>query len=188
MPAPFRKTLLALLLGSLGATASAAPGTVAFVGGRVIDGTGAPAIENAVLVSTDGRIVAVGPAASTPIPDGAQRVDVSGKTLIPGLINAHGHVGDVLGLETGHYDRGNVLRQLDLYARYGVTMIAIHRANMKPNTPAEQRLLRTHRKRIETCNSQLEKMGVARLHARLTAGVSLKIAASLCALSVTNYC
>jgi len=123
MPAPFRKTLLALLLGSLGTAASAAPGTVAFVGGRVIDGTGAPPIDNAVLVSTDGRIVAVGPAASTPIPDGAQRVDVSGKTLIPGLINAHGHVGDVLGLETGHYDRGNVLRQLALYARYGVTTV-----------------------------------------------------------------
>ena len=87
-------------------------------------------------------------------------------------------------------DRGYVSEPLchHLDARYGVTMIAIHRANMKPNTPAEQRLLRTHRKRIETCNSQLEKMGVARLHARLTAGVTLKIAASLCALSVTNYC
>jgi hypothetical protein len=68
------------------------------------------------------------------------------------------------------------------------TMITIHRANMKPNTPAEQRLLRMHRKRSETCNSQLEKMGVARLHARLSAGVSFKIVTSLCALSVTNYC
>jgi len=66
-------------------------------------------------------------------------------------------------------------------------MIAIHRANMQPNTPAEQRLLRMHRKRIETCNRQLEKMDVARIHARLTAGVSLKIAASLCALSVSNH-
>jgi IS5 family transposase len=87
-------------------------------------------------------------------------------------------------------DRGYVSEPLchQLDARYGVTMIAIHRTNMRPNTPAEQRLLRTHRKRIETCNSQLEKMGVARIHARLTTGVSLKIAASLCALSVSNYC
>jgi IS5 family transposase len=85
-------------------------------------------------------------------------------------------------------DRGYVSEPLrhHLDARSSVTMIAIHRTNMKPNIPAEQRLLRIHRKRIETCNSQLEKMGVARLHARLTAGVSLKIAASLCALSVTN--
>jgi hypothetical protein len=75
--------------------------------------------------------------------------------------------------------------QLD--ARYGVTMSAIQRANMNPNTPAEQRLLRMHRKRIETCNSQLEKMGVARLHTRIVAGTTLKIAASLCALSVSNH-
>lgn len=84
------------------------------------------------------------------------------------------------------YVGGPLCHQLD--ARYGITLIAMHRTNMTPNTPAEQRLLRMHRKRIETCNSQLEKMGVARLHARLSAGVSLKIAASLCALSVTNYC
>ena len=87
-------------------------------------------------------------------------------------------------------DRGYVSEPLrhHLDARYGVTMIAIHRANMTPNTPAEQRLLRMHRKRIETFNSQLEKMGVARLHTRLSAGVSLNIVASLCALSVSNHC
>ncbi|MFN5933444.1 MAG: IS982 family transposase [Roseiflexaceae bacterium] len=87
-------------------------------------------------------------------------------------------------------DRGYVSEPLrhHLDARYGVTMIAIHRANMTPNTPAEQRLLRMHRKRIETFKSQLEKMGVARLHTRLSAGVSLNIVASLCALSVSNHC
>ncbi len=86
-------------------------------------------------------------------------------------------------------DRGNVSEPLrhQLDPRYGVTMIATHRANMQPNTPAEQCILRMHRKCIETCNSQLEKMGMARIHARLTAGVSLKIAASLCALSVSNH-
>lgn len=123
MPAPFRKTLFAFVMAGLGSTACAAPGTIAFVGARLIDGTGTAPIEDAVLVATDGRIVAVGPAASTPVPEGAQRIDVSGKTLIPGLINTHGHVGDVLGLESGHYDRGNVLRQLALYARYGVTTV-----------------------------------------------------------------
>jgi IS5 family transposase len=73
-------------------------------------------------------------------------------------------------------DRGYVSEPLrhQLDARYGVTMIAIHRANMQSNTPAEQLLFRMHRKRIETCKSQLEKIGVARIHARLTAGVSLK--------------
>ena len=75
-----------------------------------------------------------------------------------------------------------------LNSRYGVTMIAIQRTNMNPNTPAEQRLLRMYRKCIETCNSnsQLEKTGVAQLHTRVVADTSLKIAASLCALSVSN--
>ena len=72
-------------------------------------------------------------------------------------------------------------------AQAGVRPLASQRANMNPDIPAEQRLLRLHRKRIETCNSQLEKMGVARLHTRIVAGVSLKIAASLCALSVSKY-
>lgn len=75
--------------------------------------------------------------------------------------------------------------QLD--TRYGVTMIAIQRANMPPNTPAEQQILRMHCKRIETSNTHLLELAIAGLNARITAGVSLKIAALLCALSVSNY-
>lgn len=115
--------LLALAISCASGGAHAGLGTIAFVGARIIDGTGAPAIENGVLISIDGKIVAIGSAANTPIPAGAQRIDVDGKTLIPGLINTHGHVGQILGLEAGHYDRGNVLRQLSLYARYGVTTV-----------------------------------------------------------------
>jgi hypothetical protein len=63
-------------------------------------------------------------------------------------------------------------------------MIVIQCANMHPNTPAEQRLICVHRKRIKTSNSRLEKMGIARIHARLTAGDSRMIAAALCALCV----
>jgi imidazolonepropionase-like amidohydrolase len=118
-----RAGLLTLAISLASGAAHADLGTIAFIGGRIIDGTGAPAIENGVLVSTDGKIVAVGSAANTAIPNGAELIDVSGKTLIPGLINTHGHVGQVLGLESGHYDRGNVLRQLSLYARYGVTTV-----------------------------------------------------------------
>jgi hypothetical protein len=86
-------------------------------------------------------------------------------------------------------DRGYVSEPLrhQLDARYGVTMIAIQRANKNPNTPAAKRLRRMHRKCIETCNRQLEKMGDTRLYTRIVAGVSLKITASLYALSVSNY-
>src|SRR5262245_11334914 len=68
---------------------------VALVGARVFDGTGRPAVEDAVVIMQDGRVTAVGPAARTPIPNGAERIELKGRTIVPGLVNAHGHVGDV---------------------------------------------------------------------------------------------
>jgi len=98
-------------------------GSQAFVGATLFDGTGADTIENAVIVVRDGRIEAVGSADTVEIPAGAERVDVSGKTIVPGLINTHGHVSAVRGLEGDHYNEENLLRQLGLYARYGVTAV-----------------------------------------------------------------
>jgi imidazolonepropionase-like amidohydrolase len=99
-------------------------GSKAFVGARLYDGTGAPAIENAVIVVRDGRIEAIGPADQVQISPGAERVELNGKFVVPGLVNAHAHVSDIQGLEGGHYDEANLLRQLRLYARYGVTTVA----------------------------------------------------------------
>jgi hypothetical protein len=59
---------------------------------RVIDGTGAPARADQTLVIRDGRIVSVGPASSTQIPAGAQMLDLTGKTVIPGLVMVHEHL------------------------------------------------------------------------------------------------
>jgi imidazolonepropionase-like amidohydrolase len=117
--------IFCFLLGLTGFAASsfANQGDLVFVGATLIDGTGAPPLENATLVVTDGRVRAVGPANEVGIPANAQRIDVSGKTLMPGLINAHGHAGDTLGMEAGHYSRDNLLDQLALYARYGVTTV-----------------------------------------------------------------
>jgi imidazolonepropionase-like amidohydrolase len=98
-------------------------GVTAFVGGRIIDGTGNSPIDEGVLVVRDGRVSAVGPRSSVIIPSGAEQIDVSGKIIMPGLINAHGHVGGTLGLEADHYTQENLLRQLQLYARYGVTTV-----------------------------------------------------------------
>ena len=114
-------TILTLLL--LTATAASAQ-TTAFVGGRVFDGTG-KVIDNGVVVISGNAITAVGPA-STTIPAGATRIDVKGKTLLPGLINAHGHVAGTVGLRaddaTG-WTRDNLTRQLRTYAQYGVTTV-----------------------------------------------------------------
>jgi imidazolonepropionase-like amidohydrolase len=106
-------------------TGPAGAPALAFVGARLIDGTGAAPIENGVLLVRDGRIAAVGPAAAVEVPADAERIDVTGRTIIPGIVNAHGHVGGTRGLESGpqHYTRENVLDQLGLYARYGVTTV-----------------------------------------------------------------
>ena len=95
----------------------------AYTGATLIDGTGAPPITNAVMVIEDGRISAIGPANAVEIPSGATEVSLSGHYIMPGLVNAHAHVGDTRGLESGHYSEANVLDQLGLFARYGITTV-----------------------------------------------------------------
>ncbi len=95
----------------------------AYTGATLLDGTGAPPITNAVMVIEDGRISAVGPANAVEIPSGATEVSLSGHYIMPGLVNAHAHVGDTRGLESGHYSEANVLDQLGLFARYGITTV-----------------------------------------------------------------
>ena len=58
---------------------------------RLIDGTGAPALEHATVTVEGGRIAAVHPDGA-PVPAGALEVDLRGKTLMPGLVDAHVHV------------------------------------------------------------------------------------------------
>jgi imidazolonepropionase-like amidohydrolase len=67
-------------------------GTVALVGATLIDGTGRDAIPDATVVVENGRIVSAGPSASTKIPSNAKRVDVRGKTIVPGLWDMHAHL------------------------------------------------------------------------------------------------
>jgi imidazolonepropionase-like amidohydrolase len=84
-----------------------APAVQAWVGARIIDGTGKPAIENATLVIRNGHVEAVG--RRVRIPAGAEQIDATGKTIIPGLISAHGHVNDAA--------------QFGVYLRDGITTI-----------------------------------------------------------------
>src|SRR5215467_6686433 len=71
----------------------------AFIGARLFDGSARPPIEDATIVVRAGRITAIGPSTHIQIPAGANRISLAGKTIIPGLINSHGHVGDTTGLE-----------------------------------------------------------------------------------------
>src|SRR5215218_9040432 len=59
---------------------------------RIIDGTGAAPIEKGRIVVEGEKIVRAGSADATAAPDGAERVDLAGKTVIPGLIDLHFHI------------------------------------------------------------------------------------------------
>jgi imidazolonepropionase-like amidohydrolase len=109
---------------SLATLPAQSPGSVkAFTGARVIDGTDRPPMDNATIVVRDGKIVSVAPASRASVPAGAARVALDGKTVIPGIVNAHGHVGNTEGLEQGHYSAANVTRDLKTYAAYGITTV-----------------------------------------------------------------
>jgi imidazolonepropionase-like amidohydrolase len=113
----------ASLLASVTTPAQPRASTTAFTGARLIDGTNRAPIDNATILVRDGRIVAAGAASAVAIPAGAQRVSLAGKTVIPGLVNAHGHVGNTVGMEQGHYSPENVARDLKTYAAYGITTV-----------------------------------------------------------------
>ena len=108
---------LALILSACGAPGESPapegePGGLALVGAQLIDATGAPAVADSVVVIRDGRIVSAGPRDTTPVPDGAETLDLTGKTIMPGLVNLH-----------VHYREGpeEIERQFRSQLYYGVT-------------------------------------------------------------------
>src|SRR5436305_6469056 len=66
--------------------------TVALTHARVIDGTGAAAATDQTVIISGGKIQTVGPSSSTKIPEGAKVLDLTGKSVIPGLVLMHEHM------------------------------------------------------------------------------------------------
>lgn len=83
-----------------------------FEGARVIVGDGSGPIENATIVVRDEQIVEVGPAGDVQVPDGATRVDLTGKTVIPAIIDTHVHLRSQM--------RDTLVDDLQRRAYYGV--------------------------------------------------------------------
>jgi len=115
-------TRISVFLAVAFATLMQAPsnsGVIALTGARIIDGTGRPPLQQGTIVVNKGLIEAVGAAATVKIPPGATRVDLSGKTIIPGLINAHAHLNVQQGARLPVQD--DLIRRLKTYAVYGIT-------------------------------------------------------------------
>lgn len=97
---------------------------VAIVNVRVIDGTGVPPSENVNVILSNGKIQAIGIAATTPVPRGAKVLDGSGHSLIPGLVGMHDHLfygGGRPGL--GYREQEMAFSFPRLYLAGGVTTI-----------------------------------------------------------------
>ncbi len=96
---------------------------IALTGVRLIDGSGAAPIDDATLIIDGERIFAVGKGAS--VPPGAKVLDYRGKTVMPGLISNHSHVGIVKGVTNGaeNYTRETIAATLQAYAAKGVTTV-----------------------------------------------------------------
>jgi imidazolonepropionase-like amidohydrolase len=114
--------LLAFAPACSGRAQSPSPAAaVLFEGARLIAGDGSAPIENAAFVVENGRITRLG-RAGTLTPSGASRVDLSGKTVMPTLFNAHGHPGFQKGLTylRENYTRDTYIDDLSRAAYYGV--------------------------------------------------------------------
>jgi imidazolonepropionase-like amidohydrolase len=130
MPTPVPAVVVAALLAGAGAVVAQTPdrqagpprGSQVFRNARVIDGDGKVLTARGNVVVQDGKIVSVAGAVQ---PITAESIDLAGKTIIPGLVNAHGHVADTQGLQSGaqFYTEANLVAQLKRYASYGVTTV-----------------------------------------------------------------
>ena len=94
-------------------------------GFTLIDGTGRAPVRNSAMVVDAGRITWIGPASGLKVPTGAEVVDLSGRYVMPGIIDLHGHVGITVGmtLDAKQYSRQTVEHDLQTYADYGVTTV-----------------------------------------------------------------
>ena len=112
---------LGLLLAGASTAANGQSAATVFEGARLVNGDGS-VIENAAFVVQGNRIVAAGRRADVQAPPGAVRVDLTGKTVIPALIDAHSHIGYMRNLTSGpqNYTRENILDHMHKFAYFGV--------------------------------------------------------------------
>ena len=95
---------------------------VLYEGARLIAGDGGAPIERSAFLVQDGRFARVGRQGEAVAPPRAVRVDLSGKTVIPALIDAHSHIGYMRNLSSGphNYTRENILDHLYRFAYFGI--------------------------------------------------------------------
>jgi imidazolonepropionase-like amidohydrolase len=115
-------TWLMLAPLALAAAPAQPAGLTALTHVRVIDGTGGTPLEDATVLIEGNHILAIRPGTAA-VPAAAKVLDLHGDTVIPGLINAHGHLALIADGQNSatSYTAENVLAELRQYESYGVT-------------------------------------------------------------------
>jgi imidazolonepropionase-like amidohydrolase len=130
-----------LLLAVYSWYAAAQPsGTTLFEGARLIVGDGSAPMENSAFLVENNRFVKIGRKGWLQAPAGAARVDLKGKTVMPGIVDAHNHLGWAI-IKTGEigketYSRENLIDHLRRSAYYGIA--AVMNFGTDPNDVAFQ--------------------------------------------------
>lgn len=98
---------------------------IAIVGGTLIDGRGGPPVADAAVVIRGNKIIAAGPADRTSVPDGARIVRADGRTVLPGLIDAHMHIGGSGGgsADPREFTPTAGANNFKSYLKFGVTTV-----------------------------------------------------------------
>jgi imidazolonepropionase-like amidohydrolase len=127
VPVPAACAIIASMLGACETETPERPesaprgdGSVAFTGARIWDGVSDEIIEDGVLLVRDGRIAEIG--AGVP-PVGSRTVELDGMWVVPGFINAHGHVSGRWAPDDIRGASQRVAGDLALYSHYGVTTV-----------------------------------------------------------------
>lgn len=109
-------------LVALPLAARTAPHILLLENARLIAGDGRAPIDQSAILIEDETIARVGRRGQVAAPAGATRIDLAGKTIIPGLITVHGHVGYLKGttFSADNYTRDTIVDQLNRYLYYGV--------------------------------------------------------------------
>jgi imidazolonepropionase-like amidohydrolase len=121
-----------LIVGCVLAAAACAPqnvtgqveGVTVFEGARLIAGDGGAPIEDAVFLVQDDRFTAVGRRGAVDVPEGARRVDLTGKTVMPAMVDVHGHYGyqnvPNASMSKEMFTRENLIDHMERLAYHGI--------------------------------------------------------------------
>ncbi|MGC4080657.1 MAG: hypothetical protein QM736_00690 [Vicinamibacterales bacterium] len=138
--------LMGLSLAWVTAQSNAGHGAILLEGARLITGEGTAPVESSAVLIENGHISRVGRKGEVPLPRGGTRVDVTGKTVMPALVDMHNHIGwtnQRTGVATKtSFTRANVVDHLERYAYYGVAAalsMGLDRWDVNPDLPYQLR-------------------------------------------------